>query len=248
MAEAPYLEDLDDEELYDDYLDGLEDIDEDVGDEDIDEELEALEAYLGENDDEAAERRGGRGHRRGSRRGGRQRGGWKTKQAPRTGSAQGLYRPPPSKQYVTQAQLQQGLRRVGGNIRRNGAAIRKVNTRVNALGRQLSSASKSLGRQIDAVAQVNKRQSSHIAGVKKDIDGIRQMTLFTALLGDGKKTLKIEGNPGTFAADTEFTVKETGDKLDKLLPVLMMGGLGGESKGGLMDNPLMLVLLMGALE
>ena len=47
-----------------------------------------------------------------------------------------------------------------------------------------------------------------------------------------------------------MTLEDKSDSIDKLLPILMMGGLGGSSgsKGGLMDNPLMLILLLGGLK
>jgi hypothetical protein len=225
--------------------------------EEIEELLESIEEDGAYDLEEDAERR--RRRRRG-RRG-------RARIAPRrpmprrvpTAGGKGLYQRPPSKNLVTQAQLKQALDKVGVEIRKNAAGIKAINTQVAQVNGRITEVNSRLGGRIDTVSAVNDRQNKAIAGVKRQQESMQQGLLFQALLGGGKRKATLENaitvTEGTttrtvIPANTEITLKESGDKFEKLLPVLAAsGGFGGSSNGsqgggGLFSNPLMLLLLL----
>lgn len=131
------------------------------------------------------------------------------------------------KGYATKKQLSEALARVGRDVRRNKSGITNNSRRISSLSRSTSSA---------------------IKKVTKETDNIKQMTMLMSLLGGDKKyKVADSSNPGQVPNDVTFTLKDESDSLDKLLPFVMMGGMGG-SKGGMMDNPLMMVLMLDALK
>ena len=143
--------------------------------------------------------------------------------------------------FVTKKQLQASLSRVGKDVRRNALAI-KSNDR--DIARNAS--------RISTVSKVNRSQTKALAKIRKDMEQQQQMALLMTLLDSGKKTYKVE--EATFDSSvnprklTEVKLEEKGDSLTKLLPLLMTsGGMGGGS-GGLTSNPLMLIVLMDALD
>ena len=179
---------------------------------------ESLEEFLEDYDDdeEAAEYRY-RGRRRPVSR----------YRRPSVARGRRYFSPRPTKKYVTQAQLKAGLARVGRDVRKNGAAIRKVNSQVNSLGR------------------THRRD---VGRLRKDLKQARDMALFMMLLQ--KKTDEAPDDITIGDATNNITLKK-GDRLvlsdsdSMLLPLMMFsGGFGTGTGGGIMDNPLMLILLM----
>lgn len=133
------------------------------------------------------------------------------------------------KGYATKKELKTALARVGRDVRRNKSGI-------NANSSRISSLSASTGKAIKTV--------------RKDVDDTKQMFLLTSLLSGDKKYKVTQSNNAEVPVNTEMTLEDKSDSIDKLLPILMMGGLGGSSgsKGGMMDNPLMLIVLLEALK
>lgn len=133
------------------------------------------------------------------------------------------------KGYATKKELKIALARVGRDVRRNKSGINNNSTRISRL-------SSSTGKAIKTV--------------RKDVDDTKQMFLLTSLLSGDKKYKVTQSSSADVPVNTEMTLEDKSDSIDKLLPILMMGGLGGSSgsKGGLMDNPLMLILLLGGLK
>ena len=116
------------------------------------------------------------------------------------------------------------------------------------MGRRISSLKRSAAKFATRTARDHKKQQG-------EIDNIKQMTLLTSLLG-GNKKLKVEsvrdqagdaitGADGLVGATIEF--EDSSDTLDKFLPFLLLGGMGGGKGGGLGDNPLMTFLLIDSI-
>lgn len=168
---------------------------------------ELLEGLEYDESDELAERRGRRGR-------GRQ-------PPPPTAPGRGSYQPRPPTQDVTQTQLMATIARIEGQIKTNSEAITKVNARVNTVADQQAS-------QAVAIKKENTER-------KKDIKDIRQTTQMLALL-------PLLARPSTreITATTPPAGLQTGDKVlidsdgfNSLLPLLLVGGLGGGGGGGL---------------
>jgi hypothetical protein len=151
--------------------------------------------------------------------------------------------------------------------RRNAALGRQVqgiNNRVNTTQRRLSQEVNRL-RRADANQQRGisalRRRDSQLA---QEVNNVRQTSLAVSLLGGGEKDYEVtdirqntvlvpDVNPttgvptGTFTPQqqlSEIKLKPKGDSFDDLLPLVLLGGLGGTgtSRGGL--DPLLLILLL----
>ncbi|RYG89655.1 hypothetical protein EU803_15990 [Loktanella sp. IMCC34160] len=133
--------------------------------------------------------------------------------------------------YVKRSELQKALRKVGGDIKRNGAAIKTTARRVSSNASRISS-----------VRRVNARQSKDITKIRKDMEQQQQMALLVALMDRGPKTYAVQGSLNN--ENGTITLDEQSDNLSLLLPMMMSGGMGGSGgSGGLFANPLMLLLL-----
>ena len=131
------------------------------------------------------------------------------------------------KGYATKKQLRGALAKVGRDVRKNRSAASNNSRRISKLSRSTGKAVKT---------------------VRNDLDNIKQMSMFSALLGGDKKLKVVTDGIANLPKDTVIEFTDESDIMDKLLPMLMMGGLGGSSgKGGMMDNPLMMILLLGSL-
>lgn len=132
------------------------------------------------------------------------------------------------KGYATKKQLRSALAKVGRDVRKNRSAMSRNSSRISKLSRSTGKAVKT---------------------VRNDLDNVKQMSMFSALLGGDKKLKVVTSTGNSIPKDTVIEFKDESDTMDKLLPMLMMGGLGGGSgKGGMMDNPLMMILLLGSLD
>lgn len=129
--------------------------------------------------------------------------------------------------YATKKQLSSALARVGRDVRRNRSGISNNSRRISSLSRSTRRG---------------------ISTVKKGMEDNKQMFMLTSLMGGGDKDFKVSNSSDNVKIPngTTFTLSDEGDKFDKLLPLMMMGGMGG-SKGGMMDNPLMMILLLDGL-
>lgn len=193
--------------------------------------LEALESdesdEIDESDesDELAERR--RRRHRGHR--------------PRTASGRGLVPPRPQAGYVTEARLEAAMAKVGAQIKTNSDAITGVNARLGTLSGYVSGQSTKL-----------KKESEER---KKDVSGLRNNVQMAALLPllskPSTKSInqKIEG---TELEANDKVLVDKGDSLTALLPIIMLGGMGGSSDGSSSgsaggfggDSSMMLVLAL----
>jgi hypothetical protein len=212
---------------YDTYLEEFPLLEED---DDDDEALEDfLDYYEGEeddDDDEAAERRR------------RRRGRWRRRRAPRRARGRSYYRRRPSRKLATKGQLKGGLTRASKDVKRNAAAIKKVNSRINSLG---------------------STHSKDIKKLKKELKKSRDMALFPMLLQTPPKleVKTVEDTKGistpvkvtTPSGEKEVYPKEVVSTVslkeqDNMLPLIMMMTMGGMGSGS--DNmmlPLMLIMM-----
>jgi hypothetical protein len=163
---------------------------------------------------------------------------------PKTATGKNLYSPRPQTQYVTQAQLQTALAKVGSQVRTNSNAISQVGSRVSAATMTLKKESSDRKKDLTAVKS-NLSQTQQMAAILplltqpqhitvgadlKDATGSTQIKSGTELLVDGNNTTNL------------------------LLPMLLLTSVGdgsGTGGGGLFggggDNSslLMLALVLG---
>ncbi len=123
--------------------------------------------------------------------------------------------------------------------------------RVDEQQRQLSN----MHAEIKALHSSSKGVERQRKDVDARIQGLQQTLLLTTLLGQGDKTLRVEDNVSVETTDNgpvipagaEIRVERTGDKLEQLLPVLLLAG-NTSSSDGMLGNPLALILLVKAME
>lgn len=155
--------------------------------------------------------------------------------AGRTATGRGLFKPRPSTQpYVTQAQFEAGMSRVGKQIQTNGESIKKVAAQATRVSSDLTSATTRLDKQV--------------GDLKKEVKKQAEMGLLMMLLQKPApiKTLTVP-HPTEAGKTVDVTVSKT--EYDKhnnmLLPMLMMSG---GSMGGDNNNMMLLALaLSGSL-
>lgn len=213
------LEDYEDVELADDDLDFDDDED------DLDDVLDMLEDDDDDDDVDDVddiERRRKRGRRYFRRK-------WRRKMR-RSRSTFRRARPKRGR-WATVEQVEKGFQRSDRNDK--------------VLGKRVTALKTSAAKFASRTARDHKKQQG-------EIDNIKQMTLFMSLLG-GDKKLKIKeitDDRGNAVANTlngqTIKVEDTSDALDKFLPFMMLGGMGGKG-GGFGDNPMMMFLLIDAL-
>src|SRR5688572_22423807 len=182
-------------------------------------EFEALESLLdsdgyesvfemdeSDESDESDEARRGRRRRAGAR--------------PKVPSGQGLYKPRPTGNYVTQVQLKSAMDRVGSQIKTNADATKAVNTRVNVVNDR-----------IDKETSTRKKEN---ADLNKKIKKGQEASLLPLLLQKAPekevKTLAgvtVNGVPN----QTVEVVTNVKQASDNLLPLLLIMGMGGGGMG-----------------
>jgi hypothetical protein len=165
---------------------------------------------------------------------------------PRTAPGGGLFRPrTPSQsgpaQYVTQTQLQAAMARVGAQIKTNSDALKTVNSRVATL-------SSDIAKQTADIKKLSTGGTRDTRALRRDLNSTRQMAAIMPLLSAPKSQALTEA-AGGLPAGTKVVI-DTGDNISLLLPLLLMGGMGGSSSGqdgsggGMNDMMLPMVLLM----
>lgn len=151
----------------------------------------------------------------------------------RTGGAGSYYRPRPASgatKYVTQPQLQAALARVSADVKANAEGIKTVNTRVNTVSSAQASQATALRKEV----VVRKKETT---ALKADVKKARDFAMMQLLL---QKPPKVIDKDGT----TELKVV---DQNDLLMPLVLMGGLGGDSGGGGLgggDNMMLMALVL----
>jgi hypothetical protein len=156
----------------------------------------------------------------------------------RTGRGTGLFRPRPvnNNKYVTQAQLEAGLARVGKQIGANSEAIKKVAAQSNKINSELGSATTRLDKQ---VGELKKE-------VKKQAETSLLLTLLQkppALKPTTQSVTGVDALGNNVKVDVVTKVEY--EKQSNLLPLMLMmssGGLGGGS--GDSSNMLFLALAL----
>ncbi|MBF2062894.1 MAG: hypothetical protein IGS39_00435 [Calothrix sp. C42_A2020_038] len=158
---------------------------------------------------------------------------------PPTATGGRLYQPRPMSQYVTQTQLQAALTRVSSQIKTNSDAIKTVNTRLNSVSAEQSRQAALLKKEISE----RKKQDLN---TKREIQQKLQLLILLPLL------IKPPSKAITINNETVNVLVESNDTLSLLLPLLLVGGLGGDgmslsgsgSIGGLDTTTLILILAL----
>src|SRR5260370_12742667 len=124
---------------------------------------------------------------------------------PKVASGQNLYAPRPQTQYVTQAQLQTALAKVGAQVRTNSSAISQVGGRVAAASATLNK--ESADRKKDITTVKNNLSQTHqmtailplltqpkhitVGGDVQDVNGTTQIMSGTEVLVDGSNSISL---------------------------------------------------------
>lgn len=151
--------------------------------------------------------------------------------------------PAGQQQYVTEAQLQAALARVGAQIRTNSTAIRQVNGRADTLANDQR-------RQVAAQRREN-------GAIRRDVRQTRELAAILPLLTPRPQSVALSTAVANLPQGERVVVDRGTDTLSSLLPILLLGGLGGSSpspsgngagagtgsEGG-MDQSMLLVLAL----
>ncbi|MCB8978730.1 MAG: hypothetical protein H6657_15015 [Ardenticatenaceae bacterium] len=205
-----------------------DDLDDSIFEDDDLDFVEMFGEYDDFDDDDDAERRRRRRRRRSRRR-----------PSPRTGGRRSYSRPRPSAKYVTQTQLQTALERVRKDVKTNGVAIKKVNSRINTVNSRMDSQTSALKKEIS-------ERKKETASLKNNM---QMATLLPLLTKKSLPATKEEGEVGGTTVPSGTKLATEGDSLSTLLPILLLGdGLGGSGSGGDSSSMLFLALaLSGSL-
>jgi hypothetical protein len=174
--------------------------------------LEALESDRSDESDRPDERAGRRRYR---------------EFRPRTASGMGLIPRRPPSGYVSAAQLEAVLTRVGSQLKTNSEAIAEVNSRLTEISGDIS------------------RDTNNF---KKDLGGLRnniQLASLLPLLIKPTTRNVTKDIPDTELKANDKILVEQSDSLSTLLPILLLGGMSTSSdgsSGGSNLNDLILIL------
>jgi hypothetical protein len=159
---------------------------------------------------------------------------------PRVASGQNLNRQRPTGQYVTQAQLEAAVAKVGAQIRTNSNAINQLGTRVAT-----------------AAATVKKESTDRkkdVSTLKSNLSQTQQMSAILPLLSQ-PRSVNVTGLAADGIPDNTKVLVDGSNTLALLLPMLLLTGIGGgpsadgstPSSGGLFgggDNSSMMMLAL----
>lgn len=163
---------------------------------------------------------------------------------PPVATGRNLFQPRPATtatgtaQYVTQAQLQAALARVGDQVKTNAQAIATVNTRLNAINEQQA-------RQTAALKKEYADRRKDSSTLKRELRQTRDMSALLPLLSRPSTVTVTKTIDDGVPAGTKLVV-DKGDTMSMMLPFLLMGGMGGMggSTEGSGDNNMMMMLVM----
>jgi hypothetical protein len=168
-----------------------------------------LEGLEDESADDLAERRGGRGGR-----GGR----WTNPQSP---SGQSSYKPQPSNDlYVKKSELARTVMELEKKIKTVFDGVTKVNSRVNAVAQQ---------QERHALA-IKKESAKREKDIKDICQKLELLTLLPLVTGTTSKTITQDVRDGLAVGDK--VLLDSGNSINTLLPLLLLGGCGGGDVGG----------------
>jgi hypothetical protein len=166
---------------------------------------------------------------------------WTRPARPRVASGKNLYTPRPQTQYVTQAQLQTALAKVGSQVSTNSRAISQVGGRIASISSMLN---KETG-----------DRKKDITGTRNSLTQISQMAAILPLLTQPKSVSDTDAGS---SLSGQNVLVDSGNSMNLLLPLLLMSSVGdgnspGSSSGnsgglfGTGDNStlLMLALVLG---
>jgi hypothetical protein len=142
------------------------------------------------------------------------------RRTPRTASGRTAYSPQPRGDHVTQAQLKDALDKVAAQIKTNTDAIRAVNEKTEAVAADQA-------KQLAAIRKEASERKKQDDAQRRDVN--QKLQLLTLLPFISKpKTQQVKGLDDkpveVLAADD--------DAFSALLPLLLVGGLGGGGLGG----------------
>ncbi len=147
-----------------------------------------------------------------------------------TGRGTGYYRPRVPNNFVTQAQLQAAMARIGKDVKANAAGIKSVGARVDAVAAEQR-------KQSETMRKDTAERKKELAKLKSNM----QLAALLPLLTSKSLTIANSADLGgtTIPAGTKLSIAPDGIGL--MLPLLLMGdgGLGG---GGDSGNTLLLAL------
>jgi hypothetical protein len=199
----------------------------DYGTESMEALVEELEDFEESYIDEAA----GRGHRRRPR--------------PKTASGGNAYSPRPQANYVTQDQLRTSLEKVSEQIKANATGIQTVNNRVEAVAADQA-------KQAAAIRQEMAERRKQDDSQRRDVSQKLQLLTLLPFISKPKTQQIVTRVPGQEQDQTVKVLVEDDDTFSQLLPLLMIGGLGGSGLGGSGSDggsdssmPLLLLLALG---
>lgn len=225
-------------DLYEDF-DIEEDDLEEFPEEDEEEFEDLMEEFGAGEDDEGIE--GAEDVERRRRRRRRRRSSYKSRGVGAAGSGRS-FRPRLEKSYATQAQLQAASARLDKKISVNGQAIKKVNGRVNDLGkrhaRDVTALRGRLDNHADAIKKERAARSKADEKLRKDL----QMAMMLPMMMQPTPltvTAALATSSGFEEGTKLATVKD--DTLSMMLPLMFMGG----GEGG--DNSMMMLALAMAM-
>jgi hypothetical protein len=162
---------------------------------------------------------------------------WSRPQRPKVASGKNLYSPRPQSQYVTQAQLQTALAKVGSQVRTNSNAISQFGSRLTGATATLKKES------VDRKKDIN--------AVRSNLSQTQQMTAILPLLTQPQS---IPDTDTGSALSGQNVLVAGNNNLSLLLPLLLLTSIGDGSStssggGGLFggsggDNSTMLMLAL----
>ena len=123
----------------------------------------------------------------------------------------------PKSGFATKAELDATAKKLDGRIATNATAIKTLDRRTQTAEREVSSMGNALRKEI----ALRKKETGEL---RKGLDESRQIAMLMPLLGGGGE----------------------GDKLTKMLPVMMYGGMlgGGTGSSTSSDNNMMMTMMM----
>jgi hypothetical protein len=150
--------------------------------------------------------------------------------------------------WVSRPEFNQALSKVRADVARNSTAIKRVDTRVAAEAAVNA-------KQNQAIVKQNKTlvaQAKAITSVKRQVKKAKEASILMAMLAR-PKTLPATTQEQQLSIGTQSVTVPAGSKIayesDKgnsmLLPLLLMGGLGGDGDSGGDSSMLLMMLAMG---
>jgi len=148
----------------------------------------------------------------------------------RGGSSPAPYRSPGPMPFVTKSEFSTAMNRVRRDVRVS------------------QTATKTVGRAVEKQAAVNAKQTQQIAHLRRDMKKSQDMSLIMLLINRPRESAALTQphnfGSATLPAGAKLQYSQGGNSL--LLPLLLMGGLGGGEGSGGMD-PLIFLAMSGNL-